>query len=399
MKPWIVAALALSSAPGAAQRIAETVAEAVYPARLSSQGLEGPGAEVLLEEGRAAEFFLIGESHGNVQTCRLTGWLLEHLGDAGYDALAIETGPCTTETLVAVAESGGVDGVVDFIEENPFTVAFLFWREEVELFVDAIDRGWSVWGLDQEFVGSPRLLLRLLAENASSDAARDLAAEWLARAEAGFAHFAATGDRSRGFMALVQPDDFAALAAAFADEDPSLVRILDELRATTAIYGHYHAGRYYLNNRDRIDLMKRHLADRLRARGDEARVVLKFGSVHMGRGYSPMAQLDLGNFAAEVSVARGGRSFHLNVFARRAVAVDGSVTDFEATTPWLAPFYEALEGDAAVFDLRPLRPLLSAPSAQALNPELHDLVFRFDALLLVAEFDATTPLIPMPQAR
>ena len=381
------------------QDLAERVAATARPAEMKRAGLSGAGADFLVDEGRASEFFLIGESHGNVETCRLTRWLMGELEGSGYGTLALETGPVTTEHLVDLAARKGRDAVFDFVRSNPFVVAFLFWSEEVDLFVDAVESEWTVWGLDQEFAGSARFLLRLMAEGAESDEARALASEMQARAEAGFAHFAQTGDQSKSFLSAATPEDFQRLETAFAEESEELRRVLAELRATAEVYGHFNQGRFFLNNRDRIDLMKRHFADRLRADGSEPRVLMKFGSVHMSRGYSAMAQLDVGNFAAEAAVLRGGRSFHLNVFARRSVALDGSVQDFEASSPHLRPFFDALEGTATVFDLRELRPFLSSDSAKRTHPELHDLAFRFDALLLVSEFNASEPLFPLPQGR
>lgn len=359
---------------------------------LGDSGLTGPGADFVLQEADAARFFLIGESHGNVETCRLTTWLLDELKGRGYGAYALETGPASTELYTRIARDKGAQGIFELTAEFPFSVAFLNWREEVEVFAHALDQGWAVWGLDQEFIGSGRFLLSRLIELAGDDAAKKLATEWHGKAMQGFAHFAKTGDQSMGFMATVTDADFDALDAAFADADHEATHILGELRASATVYGHYSARRYYMNNYDRIKLMKRHFVDRLQTTDDK--VLMKFGSAHMGRGYSPFDQLDLGNIAAELAFADGSDSFHLQVFAKQSVQSDGTVKDFTAS-PELAPLYAEVPDTGGVLDLRALRPYCNSKRVKSDMPELCALVRRFDAILVLPSFTRSTEIVPM----
>ena len=87
------------------QDLAERVAAARSPLSLTEDGLSGDGAEWLLEQAEAARFFLIGESHGNRETCALTDWLLGRCKPLGYDVYATETGPCATAHVVGLADA------------------------------------------------------------------------------------------------------------------------------------------------------------------------------------------------------------------------------------------------------------------------------------------------------
>ncbi|MCR9244766.1 MAG: hypothetical protein NXI31_07025 [bacterium] len=386
-------------APLAAQDFVDLIRDEKQSFTLAASGAAGAGVEFVLGEARAAEFTVIGESHGNVETCKFTHWLLRELKAHGYGAYATETGPCTTDHLAAVARERGMAGVGQFMKRYPFTVAFLTMREEAELFVAAVQAGYEAWGIDQEFLGSPRLLLAELADRAESDAARQLAVTWRNRAMAGFGHYIESGDRSKAFMAVAGPADWRKLMQAFAKEPADVRRLLDELRESQRIYGLHQRGLYYENNHERIALMKRHLADRLRS-APETKAVLKFGAAHAGRGYSPFDQLDVGNHAAEAAVARGGDSFHVFVFARRSISKDGTKKDFVADADGLAPFYAAQGGDeGCVFDLRALRPIMSRDNVEAKYPAAHGLVFRFDALVLLPELHASTSMLPLPKDR
>lgn len=342
---------------------------------------------------------MIGESHGNRETCQITAWLLGHLRTSGYGAFAIETGPCSTALLAAAAAREGTAGVEQILRATPFCVAFLNLREETNLLAGAVAGGYECWGIDQEFTGSPRLLLAELERRAQGEAAKKLAAAWLERANAGFAHFAATGSQTRAFMAVAGPRDWQDLTAAFAEESAELRIMLEELRVSQQIYGLHHQGRHYENNRDRVGLMKRHLADRLRA-APATRVLLKFGSAHAGRGYSPFDQLDVGNHVAEVAVARGGASFHVCVLSRRSIGEDGAATEAPGDQGALRDLLSV--GSAAavdVFDLTALRAQLTSEAAKREHAELRNLVFRFDALVLLPEFHSSEPIVPMPRPR
>lgn len=390
----ILSVLPLATAlPAQNDRLVEVVRANLRPVELSEGGLTGEGADFLLEEADRARFFLIGESHGNQETPRLTSWLLDELAARDYGAYAIETGPCSTDFLTDLAAEKGMEGVLELCERFPFSLAFLNWREEVEVLVSALGKGYRVWGLDQEFTGSGRLLTWRLTELAPDDKSRRMAAEWHDKANAGFAVFARSGDQSQGFMNIVTDADFDRLDQAFADAGAAARRILEELRASATVYRHYREGRFYMNNLDRIRLMKRHFADRLA--GTDSKVLMKFGSAHMGRGHSPFDQLDLGNQAAELAFAGGSDSFHLYVFARMSVQADGSERDFAESTPYLKPVYDLLPSGGGVVDLRGLRPFCNSDSVREAMPELCELVRRFDATLILPQFHASTEIVPM----
>jgi hypothetical protein len=257
--------------------------------------------------------------------------------------------------------------------------------------------GYDLWGLDQVFIGGARFNLDRLVEIAPDDEARDVAAAMLERAERGFAEFTRTGDQAGGFLVSATEADYEALRAAF-DDAPAALGIIDELAASTRIYRLYGQGRNYRSNHERIELMKRHLADELRRAGESTKVLLKFGSVHMRRGYSPLNQLDLGNAVAELGFYRGGGSLHVQVTALASRDPAGNVTDWTERTPWLSRFEQAMPDGAewAVFDLRPLRPLFHDADNAAGREALAELAWGYDLLVVARRFTRAVPLPGVP---
>lgn len=386
---WLLVGMQGAPARDDATQLQEQLETAKHGLEVAEAELRGDGLEFLVENAAAAAFCALGESHGNRETPLLARALLRRLAPRGYGAYALETGPVTTARLVELARAGGTDAVAAIFREYPYTAAFLNFAEELAAFGEALALGMEVWGIDQEFVGCCRFLLSELERHATTDAARARVRASYDRAWEGFDRFLQSGDDSRAFMKTAESArELDELARVLDSVDPAQ-RILDEIRASLRIYRHYAEERYFENNAERVRLMKRHFDAALgaleRRQGSPPRVLIKLGAVHSGRGFSPMDQLDVGNHAAELAAARGLGSFHVYVFARRSADKDWS------TEPSLRPFFAAQRADeACVFDLRPLRPFLSA---RAQHPDLaavHELCRGYDALVLFAELHAAT---------
>ncbi len=400
----MMAVVFLHAAPASAQdvdqRIAETLSAHAWPMTVDDDGISGSGAERLVELGRDASFFALGESHLNNETPVLTTALLEALQPSGYTALAIETGVAIADHAQAELRAGRVETVPALFAEVPFTAAFIDHEAEFTLLERAVALGYDLWGLDQVFAGGARFNLARLVELAPNDTARAAATAGLERARRGFQQFARSGDTSVGFLQSATPEDYAALREAFADAREEARRIVDELAASSRIYQLFGRGANYQSNHERIRLMKRHLADRVNAADAETRVFLKFGSVHMGRGYSPLNQLDLGNAAAEIGLLRGGGSLHVKVTALASTGTDGAVSDWTASSPYLKLFANAMSDETAwtVFDLRPLRPIFHRAANAEGREELSELVWAYDLLVVARGFTRAEPLpgVPVP---
>lgn len=362
--------------------------------------LGGPGAGFLDAHAAESDFVLVGESHGNRETPRIVDHLRNRLQGQGYGVFAVETGPVVTAAMVERLRSpNGVAALTEFARRYPFGFPFFQWREEAELLHRTVMDGWQVWGLDQEFVGGARFILDRLRELASRERAREVIATWRRHAERGYEAYVEGGDTDQAFMMTATAETFRELRAAFAEGPAEAMWMLDELEESAAVYQLYSSGQNYESNHRRIRLLKRHLADSLsayRARvGRDAKVLLKFGSVHMGRGYSPLNQLDLGNQAAELGFARGRESFHLTIMAGTYETRTGRDVAALDQAPYLAPLLDVLDEDEwVVIDLSALRPYLHRRQNRQRHQDLTQLVFRYDAAIVGRRLRPSADLVP-----
>lgn len=388
----VVATLALFAQDRVEGGLKDAIKSNRHALKVGKTELSGPGAEFMVQRGGEAAFFLIGEVHGTRETAWLTGHLLERLRPAGYAAYALETGPVTTNLLVQELQAQGQDAAEKVLTDYPMTAAFLNFREELDVVGNAAKQGYRVWGIDQEFVGCGRFLLARLETLATTPKARKLVGKWRKRAKRGFDHLAQSGDPSKAFISVVTDADFDELDSAFAVAQTEARQILREMRATAAVYRHFHHRRYFQNDTDRILLMKRYLLEGLDQIGPNDKVLIKLGGDHTARGYAANHQLDVGNLASELGLARGGGSFHVFVCARQ---LKGWPDHWADDTKHLAPLFEQATGDdPVVFDVRPLRPILARQTKR--DEKLFQDVLRYDAIVVFPTFHASQPLVPMP---
>lgn len=367
--------------------------------RMVSGALEGPGADFLVREGRAAGFFLLGEDHGVAEVPEVAGALFRALAPAGYRHLAIETSPLMARTVEALVRAGGPDTVFRHaraVFAHPLELPFYSWREEGRLLHDvarATPGGADVlWGVDQEFIFSSQMVARWLEARAGTDAARAAAADFRARADSG-ARAALAG--RQGELLVVKADSafYAGVRAAFAG-DAEALDALGQMELSGRIYNLLFAGRNYESNDTREQLIRRNLLEHLRradARpGGAGKVMVKMGASHLPRGQKLLTNdFSTGNFLYELATARGTHSFHVMVVGGKGTKVaTASPAGFgtgpsAGDSPRLAPLVaEALPEGWTVFDLRPLRPAHSSGRIRLEEP-LRRVVYGYDALVIL----------------
>jgi hypothetical protein len=390
--------IALVAAPTAArgrgpQDIDGTVGELLDAHRTTGvleTSLDGSAGELLAAELDGANAFLIGELHLTAEIPQLARVLVRAGAQHGYDRLAIEVGPVTARTLADAAASG-VDAMAGLARRYPFGFPFYDRGADAALLVEAVASGYALLGLDQEFLGAPRILLDRLQQHAGDEAAREAVETWRTRELRALERFMQSQDMSGSIMTGGTAEEFAALRDHF--RDPAARSVVDEMAESAAIYQEFRRGENYRSNHHRIAWMKAHLRGYAGAASSDSKLLVKFGSVHMGRGYSPLNQLDLGNHIAELAAAAGGRSFHLITMAGSIRQVDGSVSEIIGPGSYLRPLLDrAADEGWTVFDLRPLRPFFHRDAHRETAPELADLVFRYDALAMRQQMNEASRL-------
>ena len=331
------------------------------------------------------------------------------------DAYAVESGPYAVKYVQGLLHSSDrVAAMTARDRQYPDSVEFLNIREENDLAAHcaASSRNprFTLWGLDQEFLGSAGVLLAQM--RATNPGPKSKAAIASARAEesADAAQALRSGNFNDLFLLSAKSiNAIEALNQALAvDGKPETQDLGKEIYLSWKIYALHGNGEIGTSNEARAELLKQHfLSDYLPFRSQEpgGRVLFKFGDNHTVKGLNETHELNLGNFIAEVAAAEQVRSLHILVLGLQGmhytVSAYGKPMGQEPFVTSQAPYYawvEAATGDLApqpadntgtmltLFDLRKLRYRhLSLPAEWERVIYSNDLLVVFPKLSVASE--------------
>lgn len=368
--------------------------------------LEGDGAKTLLDAVAASRFVLLGESH---LTREIPAFATALCRAMKPDAYAVEVGPVETEFVAStLGHADRVEQTRSMLSAYPWALAFLDVKEDNDVAENCTASRTpraELWGLDQEFAGTPGFLLKRMEQ--TKPGKRSIAAIHTAQQAEAKAEAAAHAEHNvmkLYLLAATEAELQPLQDAVAADGTPETKRILREMLASRNIYRTGLAGNADAN-RVRAVLLKQHFADHYEAlarRKPDARVFLKFGSMHTGKGFDLLHQRNLGNYVAELADRQGAQSLHIAIYGVRGNAAvmaqyRGPLTmnpyDLltEKDANWIAPAAKlALPGTITIFDLRALR----FHRQLELSPEWQAEIYRDDLLILLPETTPATLLEP-----
>jgi hypothetical protein len=398
-------------APPSAPPVAPSLAERINAAALQNRRkldfdgarFSGPAWDALVEAGRDAQFFLIGEEHGIAENPKLAAQLFSALRHAGYEHVCVEISPPMAGELDRAAR-GGVEGVRAMFADPRANVAFFGMREEAEWIAAvraaAPARGQAVWGIDYE-VGADRRLIQMLTARRKPDAAETALAALEAASNASWEQYAQTHNPQFIFSFAGDPALVAAVRQAWPNADADAALILETLEETLAINKLWVSNQGWASNQRRAEFNRRNIR-RFRAQAPNSRVLFKMGASHMVRGLSHTQVFDIGNEISEAAEAMGARSFHVMVLpgaGSRVAQFDPSAWTYRAgdaetyADQGMTPLMSAAYPDAfTLIDLRAIRPLVFGARHKPLDPDLVRSVHGFDALLVMSGSSASSNL-------
>ncbi len=382
--------------------------------QVDDEGLHGPGAAVIADAVQQARYVLIGEDHLSQEIPRFATGICRIMAPGGLNAFAVETGPETTKVINEnLRRPDRASRIAAFTDAHPDVMAFQNGRDESDMAARCARLAgprFRMWGLDQEFLGASGYLLDQMLAADPGPRARTAIEGLRAFDRTATAAAVASGSPGDFFLFRTSDPQIAAAGTAIAHDGGSRVRALfDALRETRAIYLGQNTDGFASNGR-RARLMKRTLVGYLDAVPQPARVMFKFGDVHMAKGVNGLGQRDVGNFVAERAEGEGVSSLHIAVYGAKGVhALYGGVSRPLRQEPFVMsddPDYAWLKDALAARDtahadrdwmLVDLRALRSRPSADT-PPAWRRMAQAYDLLVVAPELTPSV-LLDTPRRR
>ena len=369
-------------------------------------GLAGSGAAILKEEIAHAQFILWGEDHGFADSPIVLRAVAHEARPLGFKYHVVEVGPLSTRMIGAALSHDGADGLHRLVHEVPLGIPFLSLKDDAALagdFLGTEPKGEPyLWGVDQEFIGSPIFHLKRLAAIAPDEAARAAASKLLGEEQ----DAAAKAAQDKFLLSRFTDADFDALAARFRGV-PEAETIVAELKESAAIYQLWMTGRNYENNARRARLLAKNFLSDYRASAEaEPRIVFKMGLEHAALGTTTINTVDLGTLATEMARANGRTSLriaflpaggHNIAFAPKP----GNPTTVEAyDSPEVKDLFAAIGLDATMLPkegwtlipMDPVRHALDTQGIEKLKPFARFVVLGYDYIVTTPDAKAGVSL-------
>ena len=392
---------AAPSDSGTASRFNSAVAGQRLELNFANDVFSGPGAAVIAKAVDGAQYVMIGEDHGIAEIPAFSQALCKQIAPQGFNTLAVEVGPSTAKVLAgALASPDSMTAVAAYDTHHPFSIAFYDFSEEYAFLRACRDamgaKGFALWGLDQELMGSSGALLAAGLASATTPADRAALERLIAEDNLDLSKAMKSG--SPGDMSMVNFDEatLASLQGELAATGGDAMAI-SELLASERIYREDMAGEQQ-SNLDRSRLQRDHFIayDRaaLAAMGAHPKVFVKMGAYHLFEGTSMLGDRELGDFLAEYAALQGTKAVNILILGVRGqqLAFAGMghpyapvpldlLHDKRADFAFMAPFFAGLGTTPVLYDLRALRRPLASSGLQSVN--LERVVDGYDLLVII----------------
>jgi hypothetical protein len=364
--------------------------------------LAGPGAEVIRAELAKAQFVLFGEDHGFADSPIILRAIAREARPLGFKYHAVEVGPLSTRMIRDTLASAGVPGLHKLVHEVPLGIPFLSLKDDAELasdFLGADSKGTPfLWGIDQEFIGSPAFHLKRLVEIAPDDKARGAAGKLLAEEKEATEKAA----QDKFLMTRFHDADFDALGAQFKGQEEAQ-NIIAELKESAAIYQLWMSGHNYENNARRARLLAKNFLAAYKSTAEpQPKVVFKMGVEHAALGTTTVNTIDLGTLATSIARTNGQTALRIaflpiggqnTVFAPKP-GNPATVQAYEGNES--KEFFTSIGLDAAALSkqgwtlvpLEPIRQALDTKGIGALKPFSRFILLGYDYVITTPDAKA-----------
>lgn len=373
------------------------------PIEFSEDGFTGPGGELLREGLEQAQFVMIGEDHGFAHAPLLVSAFAAEAASHGFDYYAVELGPYSADWVQETLRQGGANALASELAGRPLAIPFLGSVEEATAAADFADKN-AIWGVDQEFIGSPLLHLQILQEMDPTDPAL------LQRLEQAEREAFSIGNQGGVLFATIDEAGWESLRETFEGNQPALDRVA-AMERSQAIYQSFFMGKGLDNNLDRVELIRETFLRHYRSAASNSdappRVVMKFGAVHAGRATSSMSTFDLGSLIEGMAASNGLDAVHVAYLpiGGTGLAVRPSPEGVFSEKPVKADELRALLEDRGidlgvidsstdhfVIPLEPIKRSLGNEGLAELDPMTRFVVLGFDYLVTTSAGKPATPL-------
>ena len=250
----------------------------------------------------------LAEVHNSAQLSLFTKALLNVLDEKGFKHFAMEMGPNTAaflkeKTATSEQTSAAIKKLNQtYGKKSSYNTPLVFANkvEDAVFIEEASKLNYNFWGLDQEYAGSYEMLVDQIYANSSNLDGSFTNAYEKAKASIRKVIFK---NKYKGqsvycwYLSSKEINDFFSQV-----EDKASLKIIEDIRMSWDIYCKHSQGG---SNQLRANYMKKNFDNYLDEHGNEAKVFVKLGGIHLTHGVSTFGVDDVGLYLTEKSKQDG----------------------------------------------------------------------------------------------
>ncbi|MDZ7647189.1 MAG: hypothetical protein U5K54_08425 [Cytophagales bacterium] len=334
-----------------------------------------------------SNFVLIGEDHFMNEVPPIVSAISK---TAHFDNLFIELDAYSTEVIANRLKTRSSVELNKFVKEYSHTFSFYNLQPEFNLLKEVIEAKTNVYGTEQVFLFSDKLIFDDLLRSTSNEKAREIYRQMSLNSVSSFEKLKEDINEPFYMLSDEYGKQLATLLALQLSEKE--MDVLKDISLSRKIYiDQSHALR--------IQLMKQQMLENITALQTQKNL-FKYGANHMTSGESLLRIYDLGNLVSNIADSRFEKSVHIMIVGKngeQGVGLPGQPSSKldpdSGDLSFLKPFFDTTNSEEYhTYDLVPIRKEVIAGKIQIDNKSLLRTIMGYDFLVIIPDVTAAKVL-------
>ena len=368
-----------------------------YYFEVNASHIEGKGADILLESIKESQFFVLGEEHFSAQISKFTNAVIPILTKYNYKYFVAEIGPSTASKMTSLIKNDKSlysinTEVNDLVGEVP--IPFFDGKEDEVFLKNAINNGFELWGIDQEYMTAQVFLIDDIY-NASNN--KTYLSKSYKQAKAYFIRVTKKYMEDERFNLFTELSNSSIVHEFFNSTDVTNLKvqnIIFDLKASWVVYRLREVKDYYSSLHKRLDIMQSNFRDyyfKALKVDSLPKALIKIGGKHASKGRSLDNIFDIGNFAMELANFNGKKSTTVLMFPSAYLNDDGSTDNNidKDDEVFMRPLIDMAKDQWILIDLKKIEAFSWKNKIEYAS--LKDYMYRFDYIIITPPSKSQTP--------
>lgn len=373
------------------------IKENTYYFEVNESNIEGKGAAILQKSIEESQFFVLGEEHFSAQISKFTNAIIPILANQNYKYFVAEIGPNSATKIASLIKLGKSlynfnTEVNDFVGEIP--VPFFDGKEDESFLKNAINNGFELWGIDQEYLTAQIFLIdemyNLSKNKSSLESSYKEAKVYLTNET----KKSMLNDDYKLFTELLKSSIVNQFFKKTDTTNLKIQKIITDLKDSWEVYRLREVNDYYSSLHKRLNIMQSNFTDYYsKAKEVDAlpKAIIKIGGKHASKGRSLDNIFDIGNFAMELANFNNKKSTTVLMFPSSYLNDDGSTDNNidKEDEVFIRPLINKANEKWILIDLKKIEEFSWKNKIE--YKSLKDYMYRFDYLIITPPSKSQIP--------